>query len=139
MLSQCEVLESGLPHARYGLDSNNKNRERKMSEISAAARALAIILAIVSAFVSVPLIPPLLLVFGGIAAIKNNSEKNVRNFLMTIVLLLGAKSLETLPGVGPYLATIFASLGIAFVGASIVAIVITLCYRLKRDWVKSAA
>src|SRR5215469_5574082 len=70
LLSQCEVLESGLPHARYGLDSNDKNRERKMSEISAAARALAIILAIVSAFVSVPLIPPLLLIFGGIAAIK---------------------------------------------------------------------
>ena len=55
---------------------------------------------------------------------------------MAIVLLLGAKSLETIPFAGPYLATIFASLGIAFVGASIVAIVITLGYRLERDWVK---
>ena len=107
-----------------------------MNEIAAAARALAVILSIVSAFVSVPLTAPLLLVFGGIAAIKNDSERNARNFLITIVLLLGAKTLEVLPVAGPYLAAIFTSLGIAFVGASIVAIVITLSYRLKRDWVK---
>lgn len=107
-----------------------------MNEISAAARALAVILSIISAFISVPLTAPLLLVFGGIAAIKNTSEKNSRNYLITIVLLLGAKTLEVLPVIGTYLATIFASLGIAFVGASIVAIVITLGYRFKRDWVK---
>ena len=107
-----------------------------MNMICAAARAIAIILAIVSAFVSVPLTAPLLLVFGGIAAINNNSEKNSRNFLITIVLLIGAKSLEVLPAIGSQLATIFASLGLAFVGASIVAIIITLGMRLKRDWVK---
>ena len=107
-----------------------------MNEISAAARALAVILSIISAFVSVPLTAPLLLVFGGIAAIKNTSEKNSRNYLITIVLLLGAKTLEVVPVIGTYLATIFASLGIAFVAASIVAIVITLGYRFKRDWVK---
>ena len=37
-----------------------------MNEISAAARAIAVILAIASAFVSVPLMATLLLVFGGI-------------------------------------------------------------------------
>jgi len=108
-----------------------------MNEICAAARALAVILSVVSAFVSVPLTAPLLLVFGGIAAIKNNSEKNYRNFLITIVLLLGAKTLEVIPAAGPYLVTIFTSLGIAFVGASIVAIVITLAYRFKRDWIRA--
>lgn len=107
-----------------------------MNEICAAARALAVILSIASAFISVPLTAPLLFVFGGIAAIKNNSEKNSRNYIITIVLLLGAKTLEVLPVIGPYLARMFASLGIAFVGASIVAIVITLAYRFKRDWVK---
>jgi len=107
-----------------------------MNEICAAARALAVILSIVSAFVSVPLTAPLLFVFGGIAAIKNNSEKNSINYLITIVLLLGAKTLGVLPVIGSYLVTIFTSLGIAFVGASIVAIVITLAYRFKRDWVK---
>jgi hypothetical protein len=107
-----------------------------MNEIAAAARALAVILAIVSAFISVPLTAPLLLLFGGIAAIKNDSERNARNFLITIVLLLGAKTLEVVPGAGSYLVTIVTSLGIAFFGASIVAIVITLAYRFKRDWVK---
>ena len=107
-----------------------------MNEICAAARALAVLLAIVSAFVTVPLTAPLLLLFGGIAAIKNDSEKNLRNFIITIVLLLGAQELAVLPAVGPYLATMFASLGLAFVGASIVAIVITLALRIKRDWVK---
>ena len=107
-----------------------------MNEIAAAARGLAVILSIVSAFVSVPLTAPLLLLFGAIAAIKNDSERNARNFLITLVLLLGAKSLAVVPAVGSYLATIFTSLGLAFVGASIAAIVITLAYRLKRDWVK---
>jgi hypothetical protein len=107
-----------------------------MNEICAAARALAVILSILSAFISVPLTPVLLLLFGGIAAIKNDSEKNSRNYLITIVLLLGAQTLEVVPAIGPRLATIFGSLGIAFVGASIVAIAITLAYRIKRDWVK---
>lgn len=107
-----------------------------MNVITAAARALAILLAIASAFVSVPATPALLLVLGGIAALQNNSDKNSKNFLMTIVLLLGAEELSVIPAIGPQLATIFGSLGIAFVGASIVAIVVTLAYRLKRDWVK---
>ena len=107
-----------------------------MNEMCAAARALAIILSIASAFISVPLTAPLLLFFGGVAAIKNNSEKNSRNYLITIVLLLGADTLEVVPGIGSHLATIFASLGTAFVGASLVAVVITLAYRIKRDWVK---
>ena len=107
-----------------------------MNELSAAARALAVILAIVSAFISVPLTAPLLLIFGGVAAIRNNAERNAKNFLITIVLLLGAGTLKVLPYVGTYLATIFTSLGIAFVGASIVAITITLVLRIKRDWVK---
>ena len=107
-----------------------------MNEICAAARALAVLLAVISAFVTVPLTAPLLLLFGGIAAIRNDSEKNLRNFIITIVLLLGAQELAVLPAVGPYLATMFGSLGLAFVGASIVAIVITLALRIKRDWVK---
>jgi len=107
-----------------------------MNEICAAARALAVILSITSAFISVPLTAPLLLLFGGIAAIRNDSEKNTRNFIITIVLLLGAPTLAALPAVGPHLATVFASLGTAFVGASIVAITITLALRIKRDWVR---
>ena len=108
-----------------------------MNVITAAARALAVILAIASAFVTAPLIPALLLILGGIAALNNNAEKNSKNFLMTIVLILGAELLSAIPVIGATLATIFGSLGLAFIGASIVAIVVTLGYRFKRDWVKS--
>jgi hypothetical protein len=41
-----------------------------------------------------------------------------------------------MPLTGSYLATIFTSLGAAFVGASIVAITITLEERIRRDWLK---
>ncbi|MBN9588425.1 MAG: hypothetical protein J0G99_05385 [Alphaproteobacteria bacterium] len=107
-----------------------------MEKISAAGRLLAVILAIASAFVSSPLIVPLLLIFGGIAAIGNTPERNAKNYLMAIVLILGARTLEAMPITGSYLATIFASLGAAFVGASIVAITITLEERIRRDWLK---
>ena len=107
-----------------------------MNKISAVGRALAVILAIASAFVSNPLIVPLLIIFGGIAAIGNTPERNSKNYQMAIVLILGAKMLEAIPYTGPYLATIFESLGAAFVGASIVAITITLEQRIQRDWLK---
>jgi hypothetical protein len=107
-----------------------------MDKISAAGRLLAVILAIASAFVSNALIVPLLLVFGGIAAIGNTPDRNSKNYLIAIVLVLGASTLQAIPLVGHYLATIFASLGVAFVGASIVAITITLEYRIQRDWLK---
>ena len=107
-----------------------------MTKISAVARLLAVLLAIASAFVSNPIIVPLLLIFGGIAAIGNTPERNAKNYMITIVLLLGANTLESFPYVGSYLATIFMSLGAAFVGASIIAVTITLEQRIVRDWVK---
>lgn len=107
-----------------------------MTRVSAIGRLLAVLLAIVSAFVSNPIIVPLLLIFGGIAAIGNTPERNSKNYLMAIVLVLGANTLQGFPYVGSYLATIFESLGVAFVGASIIAITITLEQRIVRDWVK---
>lgn len=107
-----------------------------MGKIYAAARALAVIVAIASAFVSIPNLAVLLLVLGGISAIGNDSEKNSRTYLIAIVLILGAKALEAIPVAGAALATIFASLGTAAVGASIVAITITLACRIKSDWTK---
>jgi hypothetical protein len=107
-----------------------------MTKISAIGRALAVILAIASGFFSNPIIAPLLLIFGGIAAIGNTPERNSKNYLIAIVLILGANALEAMPYTGSYLAQIFSSLGIAFVGASIVAITITLEQRIVRDWRK---
>ena len=71
-----------------------------------------------------------------LAAIGNTPERNSKNYLITVVLLLGANTLEAMPYVGSYLTTIFMSLGAAFVGASIIAITITLEQRIVRDWRK---
>ena len=107
-----------------------------MNRLSALGRALAVLIAIASAFFSSPLTVPLLLIFGGLAAIGNTPERNSKNYLMAIVLILGSQTLEGMPYVGSYLATIFGSLGVAFVGASIIAITITLEQRIQRDWLK---
>jgi len=58
-----------------------------MEKFSAVGRALAVIVAIVSAFVSNPIIAPLLILFGGIAAIGNTPERNSKNYQMAIVLV----------------------------------------------------
>jgi hypothetical protein len=107
-----------------------------MNKISALGRALAVLLAIASAFISNPIIVPLLIIFGGLAAIGNTPERNSKNYLMTIVLILGSQTLQGVPYIGSYLATIFGSLGVAFVGASMIAITITLQQRIQRDWLK---
>jgi hypothetical protein len=107
-----------------------------MNKVSALGRALAVLIAIVSAFISNPIIVPLLIIFGGLAAIGNTPERNSKNYLMTVVLILGSQTLQGVPYIGSYLATIFGSLGVAFVGASIIAITITLQQRIQRDWLK---
>jgi hypothetical protein len=107
-----------------------------MNKLSAVGRLLAVILAIASAFFSNALTVPLLLIFGGIAAIGNTPERNSKNYLITVVLLLGSNTLDAMPYVGPYLGAIFMSLGAAFVGASIIAITITLERRIVADWLK---
>ena len=107
-----------------------------MDKVTAAARALAVILAIVSAFVSSVFMAPVLFILGGIAAVGNTPDRNLKNYLITIVLILGSQTIRVIPYVGSYLATIFGSLGIAFVGASIIAITITLESRMRQDWLK---
>lgn len=107
-----------------------------MHKVTAAARLLAVLLAIASAFISYAVIAPVLFILGGIAAIGNTAERNAKNYMMTIVLILGAGTLHIIPYVGGYLATIFTSLGIAFIGASIIAITITLESRMRQDWLK---
>ena len=61
-----------------------------MNKICALARLLAVLLAIASAFVPVPMVAAILLILGGISAIDGNSEHNSRTYLIAIVLILGA-------------------------------------------------
>ena len=107
-----------------------------MNKICALARLLAVLLAIASAFVPVPMVAAILLILGGISAIDGNSEQNSRTYLIAIVLILGAAALQAIPTVGVPLAAIFSALATATVGAAIVAITITFAMRITSDWVK---
>ena len=109
-----------------------------MSKLFGAARALAVLLAIVAAFVTIPYVVPVLLILGAISAITNTADQNRTVFLITIVLLLGAKGLTDVPAIGTYLSSIFGNLGTALVGASMLAIAMGAFRRVKSDWVPSA-
>jgi hypothetical protein len=109
-----------------------------LSKLCSAARALAVLMAIVAAFVTIPYIVPLLLILGAVSALTNTQDQNRTIFMITIVLLLGAKVLADVPTIGTYLSSIFGNLGTALVGASMLAIAIGAFRRVKSDWVPTA-
>lgn len=107
-----------------------------MDKIYAIARIVAVIVAIASAFVAIPNVAAILIVLGGIVALGNDMERNTRLMLAAIVLILGAKTLEALPAVGTPLAAIFAAVGTALVGSTVVAITMLIVTRIQTDWAK---
>lgn len=109
-----------------------------MDKVSAIARAIGVLLAIVAAFVTIPLVATILLVLGAIAAITNTAEDNTRLYTITVVLFLVAKSVAVIPTVGPYLASIFVNLDTALIGASLMAVALGLYARVRRDWAPGA-
>ena len=103
-----------------------------MDKIFTISTLLAVLLAIVTAFVSVPMSAAALLILGGIGAIKNPPDMRLRIYAAAIILTLGAKSLSAIPTVGDYLAAIFTGVGIALTGASVVGITVAI-YQLLRS------
>jgi hypothetical protein len=106
-------------------------REEKLAKIYTIATLLAVILAIASAFVAIPMSAAALLVLGGIGAINFTPEMRLRVYSATTVLILGAKSLSAIPAVGDVLAAIFSAVGTSLIGASIVSITLAIFYLIK--------
>lgn len=105
-----------------------------MGKIYALARALALVVAIAAAFVTVPQVAAILLLLGAVAAIGQSDEENAKLFLVAIVLTVGSQALLALPTVGAPLSTIFGGLGTAAIGAAAMAIGLGAVNRLKTDW-----
>ena len=105
-----------------------------MGKLYAAARALAVLVAIAAAFTIVPYVAIILLVLGAVVGVGNSPEDNIRVFLIAIVLTVGSKALEAIPGAGTYLSTIFSGIGTAAFGASVSGIVIGLYRKTMSDW-----
>jgi hypothetical protein len=109
-----------------------------MGKVYAGARALAILVAIAAAFATIPYVAVVLLVLGASSAIGNTPEDTIRVFLIAVVLVVGSKALDAIPGVGVRLDVIFSGIGTAAIGASILSIVLGLARRIRSDWVKPA-
>jgi len=105
-----------------------------MQKIFVISTLLAVLLAIVSAFVAVPNSAALLLVLGGVGALNNGKSPDLRLriYAAGIILILGAKMLTAIPVVVEPLAAIFSGVAIVFVGASVVGITIAV-YQLVRS------
>jgi hypothetical protein len=110
-----------------------------MGKLYAAARAVAVLVAIAAAFATIPYVMVILLVLGAVAGIGNSNEDNVRVFLIAIVLAVGSKSLEAIPDVGTYLATIFSGIGTAAFGASVMGVTLGLYRRTVSELISKPA
>ncbi len=87
----------------------------------------------------IPQVALILLILGGVSAIGNGADDNVRVFLVAIVLTVGSAALKAVPGVGDQLAAMFTNIGIAAFGASAVGVVLGLYRRTLADWSAKAA
>lgn len=105
-----------------------------MDKIYPAARAIAVLYAIVGAFVALPESGPVLLVLGGIAGLGASSDDNQKVLLAAVALSVCAPLLDQLPAAGAPLSAIFGGLGLAYAGAAIVCIGMALVSRIRSDW-----
>jgi hypothetical protein len=100
-----------------------------MGKVYAAARALAVLVAIAAAFATIPYVAAILLALGFVSGIGNSNEDSMRVFVIAIVLMLGSKLLDAVPGAGGYLVTMFTGLGTAAFGSAVAGIVLGLYRR----------
>jgi hypothetical protein len=100
-----------------------------MGKLYAGARALAVLVAIVAAFATIPQVAVILLALGIVSGIGNGAEDNMRVFLIATVLTVCSKLFDPVPTAGPYLVTIFTGLGTAAFGSAVSGILIGLYRR----------
>jgi len=97
-----------------------------MEKLTAGARALALLVAIAAAFVTIPQVATVLLVLGALSAIANKPEDNVRVYLVATVFTVAAKNLAGFAVGGAYLTGIFGNVAVAATGAAAVAAVLAI-------------
>jgi hypothetical protein len=103
-----------------------------MNRIYATARAVALIVAFIAAFATIPYAATILMILGAISVLNNSQEDNLRTYLIAAVLLVGSKELAAIPGIGATLVAIFENIGTAAFGASALAAVLSV-YKLTRE------
>jgi hypothetical protein len=107
-----------------------------ISKVAGLARALAIVLALVAAFVQIPglNVALVLVVLGLIAGFAYGEESVLRLFLTVLVLSAVGGALGTIPAIGTQLAAFAGGVGLAAAGAAATVVAIRL-YGLVKDGV----
>jgi hypothetical protein len=90
---------------------------------------LAILLAVVGAFATIPYLPAILVIAGLFLGLSVEAENHVRVLVSALVLASLSGSLNAIPTVGSYLASFFGNFGFAVAGA---ALMIVACNTWKR-------
>lgn len=102
-----------------------------MSQVAMIARLIAVLVAIVGAFVGIPYAATILIVLGVVASVGVEDDQRVLLLLSTMVLMAAGMQLAVIPAVGDVVATIIRNLGLAYLGASLGVILTALARRLK--------
>jgi hypothetical protein len=111
-----------------------------LNKLYAVARLLVVVVAIAAAFVTIPSVAAILLILGAIAGVGVAKEDRTRLYLVALLLVVASKILAEIPGVaGAYLSGIFGNLGTGYVGASVLALTLSLLASIRQDWTKAPA
>jgi hypothetical protein len=115
-----------------------ETREDILDKICSIAILLALILAIVAAFIDIPSLTAALLILGAVGGINtaDKPEYRVRVYGAAIVLMLGAHMLREIPAIGERLEEVFTNLSVMFVGLSVVAITLAIAVQVRANLLK---
>ena len=111
-----------------------------MNKVYAAARALAILLAIAAAFVAIPNIDVAfaLVILGIISGLGANAEEGMRIMLAILALPVIGSALGNIPQVGEQLGAIASNLGLNVAGIGATLVVRRILGLLKSDWMPAS-
>jgi hypothetical protein len=92
---------------------------------------VAMLLAVVGAFVPIPYAAALLAVLGAVASFSVLPEHHVRVLASALVLHASANAYDAVPALGPHLTAILGNAGVAVAGAAVAIIVRNMIDRAK--------
>ncbi len=106
-----------------------------LNRISGLARAVAVILSVVTAFVTIPNldVTTLLIILGLFAGFAYNEETSARLILAVLALPMIGGVLGQLPVAGAHLATITGNIGLAVTAAAATVLAIRIANLVKGD------
>jgi len=123
--------QKGAPAAvRFTTTATNNEGSPTMT-IYKIVGLLAVLLAIVAAFVNVPYAAPLLAVAGLVIGISIAGEHHVRVIVSALALHMVANTFNGIPGAGASITTILGNFGTLAAGAALLIIVRNMYERLK--------